>query len=135
MDSRRETFAKAERLCSKKTIAELFENGRSFFCHPFQVIWMIGPESIPYPAQVAFSVSKRNFRNAVTRNLIKRRLREAYRRKKYRLYQYLREREKKVSIFIIYKETYVPDYRLLENGISEAIGKLIRNLNEPAVKC
>ena len=135
MDSYRETFEKAERLCSKKTIAELFENGRSFFCHPLQVIWISGPDSIPFPAQVAFSVSKRNFRNAVTRNLIKRRLREAYRRKKYRLYQYLMEKEKKVSLFIIYKETSVPDYQLLENGISEAIGKLIRNLNEQAAKC
>ena len=47
------------------------------------------PLLLPSPAQVAFSVSKRGFRLAVTRNLIKRRMREAYRKNKYILYEYL----------------------------------------------
>ncbi len=130
MVSNSETFAKAERLCSKKTITELFEKGRSFFCHSLQVIWITGPDSIPFPAQVAFSVSKKSFRNAVIRNFIKRRLREAYRKNKYLLYQHLQEKEKRISLFIIYKDKPVPDYKSLEKAIKEAISKLIQILNE-----
>ena len=130
MVSYRETFAKGERLCSKKTIAEIFEKGRSFYCKSLQVIWIIGPESIPFPAQVAFSVSRKSFRIAITRNFIKRRLREAYRKKKHLLYQHLQEKERKISFFIIFKDTSVPDYKSLEKAIGEAIGKLIQILNE-----
>ena len=83
MNTRRETFEKSERLCSTKIISGLFENGNIFYTPLFKVVWSISPVIIPYPAQIAFSVSKRGFRLAVTRNLIKRRMREAYRKNKY----------------------------------------------------
>lgn len=130
MASYRETFVKAERLCSKKIITVLFEKGRSFFHSSLQVIWILGSDTSPFPAQVAFSVSKKTFRNAVTRNIIKRRLREAYRKNKHVLYKHLLEKEKKISFFIIYKGTSVPDYQSLEKTVREVIGKLIRIVNE-----
>ena len=83
MNTRRETFEKSERLCSTKIISGLFENGNIFYTSLFKVVWNKSPVTLPLPAQVAFSVSKRGFRLAVTRNLIKRRMREAYRKNKY----------------------------------------------------
>lgn len=71
------SFPKSERLYKKKDIQELFDKGSSFYLYPFRVIVQKAPET--NTNQVLFSVSKRNFKKAVDRNLIKRRMREAYR--------------------------------------------------------
>jgi ribonuclease P protein component len=72
------SFPKSERLNKKKAIQELFDKGSSFYLYPFRVFFQkcSDPETTH---QVMFSVSKRNFKNATDRNLIKRRMREAYR--------------------------------------------------------
>jgi ribonuclease P protein component len=72
------TFSKDERLSSKKVIQELFKEGSNFFIHPFRVFYLPSPAAT-CKDQVLFSVPRRNFKRAVDRNLIKRRLREAYR--------------------------------------------------------
>jgi ribonuclease P protein component len=73
------TFTKEERLCNKKLIDQLYHNGSSFLCYPFKVSWILSADPQPFPAQVLFSVSKKRYKKAVDRNLVKRRLREAYR--------------------------------------------------------
>lgn len=79
------TFKKEERISSEKIIKELFDKGSSFYLYPFKVFFQPNPDSA-YPLhQILISVSKRNFKRAVDRNLIKRRIREAYRLNKHRL--------------------------------------------------
>jgi ribonuclease P protein component len=78
------TFKKEEKLSSEKNIKELFEKGSSFYLHPFRVISLIHPDQ-SCPHQVLISVPVRNFKRAVDRNLIKRRIREAYRLHKKQL--------------------------------------------------
>ena len=73
------TFHKKERLSSKKLIQELFEKGSSFYLFPFKVFFMPNPDQASDSHQVVISVSKRNFKRSVDRNLIKRRVREGYR--------------------------------------------------------
>src|SRR5690606_16443749 len=75
---------KAERLCSEKDIQELFQKGSSFYLFPFKVLFLTNPE-FPTTNQVLVSVSKRNFKTAVSRNVVKRRIREAYRLNKAQL--------------------------------------------------
>ena len=72
-------FPKEERLMSKKLIEELFERGSSFSLHPFRVLYLPNPERAASYHQVLISVPRRNFKKAVQRNLIKRRIRESYR--------------------------------------------------------
>jgi len=71
------TLKKHEILRSKKDIKELFDNGSSFFLYPFKVYFL--PKQNQNTNQVLFSVSKRYYKKAVDRNLIRRRIREAYR--------------------------------------------------------
>lgn len=76
------TFSKSERLKREKRIKELFDKGSSFFLYPLLVKYVEAP--VPEGVnQVLFSVSRKNFKRAVDRNLLKRRMLEAYRRNKH----------------------------------------------------
>ena len=125
MNIPRETFGKSERLCSTKVITALFEDGYVFYNSLFKVVWSISPVKLPDPAQVAFSVSKRGFKLAVTRNLIKRRMREAYRKNKNVLYDHLDSLNIQLIFVVIIRGNTVPEYLLIEKSIKEVIGKLI----------
>ncbi len=73
------TFRKEERISKEKIIQELFDKGSSFYLFPFKVFFMPNPDQTSRFHQVLISASKRNFKRAVDRNLIKRRVREGYR--------------------------------------------------------
>jgi ribonuclease P protein component len=124
MNARRETFEKSERLCSTKLISGLFENGNIFYTSLFKVVWAKSPVPLPHPAQVAFSVSKRGFRLAVTRNLIKRRMREAWRKNKFLLYDSLASENIQIVLIVIMTGKAIPDYLTIEKAVSQIIGKL-----------
>ena len=130
MVTNKETFSKSERLCSKKAIEALFQDGRSFYCFPFLIVWALGTSDMLYPAQVAFSVPKKGFKLAVTRNLIKRRTREAYRKNKAILYNFLDKSNKKVVFTMIFRDNSVPDYLTVENSVKEMIKIFARILSE-----
>ena len=77
----RYTFSKAEKLCNKGLINDIFLTGSSFLQFPLKVIYKLLPG--PAPSQVMISIPKKKFRKAVIRNLLKRRIREGYRKNKY----------------------------------------------------
>lgn len=118
----RQTFKKAERLSSKKTIEQLFESGRSFTIAPFKVIWLNGDEHQPAQVQVAFSVPKKNFKRAVDRNKLKRRSREAYRKQKQEFYGMLGE--KKLAVMLVYIAKEIHEYALIEKKINLVLKRL-----------
>lgn len=127
MNTTKETFDKSERLCSIKAISGLFENGNIFYNSLFKVVWNISPGILPCPAQVAFSVSKRGFKLAITRNLIKRRMREAYRKNKRTLYDHLVSQNIQIVFVVILRGNRIPDYAAIEKAMREMINKLINH--------
>ncbi|GGH31732.1 ribonuclease P protein component [Sphingobacterium alkalisoli] len=76
------TFKKEERLCSKRSIDSLFHNGSSFVVYPFRVVFLKTELTPAFPVQIILSVPKRRFKHAVSRNRIKRKMRECYRLQK-----------------------------------------------------
>ncbi|MGB1317379.1 MAG: ribonuclease P protein component, partial [Flavobacteriales bacterium] len=74
----RYTFGKKEKLCSKLVIDELFRSGKSFKTYPLRVIYNPLEES-DSTAKLLISVPKKRFGKAVSRNRIKRLIRETYR--------------------------------------------------------
>lgn len=71
---------KKERICGKSVIGRLLAGGRYGFAGSLKYCWLApNGESV---SRVMVSVSKRLFKRAVKRNLLKRRLREAYRTRK-----------------------------------------------------
>lgn len=130
----RQTFGKNERLCRTKLIDEIFENGSVFHTSLFKVVWIKSSKNLPSRAQVAVSVPKRSFRLAVTRNLIKRRIREAYRKKKHLLYRMLESENIQVAFIIIYRHDIVTEYSVIEKSIGELIEKLCENILKKQIK-
>ena len=123
------TFIKEERLCSRKSLDLLFKNGSSFLLYPFRLSYLFIPGKSAYPAQVVINVSKKRFKRAHDRNLIKRRTREAYRlHKSTDLYPLLDHKDQTLllSIQFIGKEHY--EYAFFEKKLTGALKKLIVNL-------
>lgn len=75
-----ERLPKSERLCGKKAMETLFGEGRGLGCGCIRCRYLFREGEAP--SRIVVSVPKRLFKRAVKRNLLKRRLREAYRRQK-----------------------------------------------------
>ena len=121
------SFKKEERLTSKKIIDKLFSEGDSFLSFPLKVIFYKTSLSSKYPVQAAFSVGKRNFKLAVHRNFIKRKMREAYRLNKHYLYDVLDD--KQMALFFVFIGKDIPEYKQVETAIKKSIDKLITEIS------
>lgn len=122
------TFKKKERLRSKKVIGELFKLGNSFYSKPFLVVWGKTNHEQKYPAQMAISVSKKLFKRSVNRNLLKRRIREAYRLNKHLLFKFLENKNFSVIFVFVYREEQIMDYHSIEQGMISSLQQLRQNL-------
>lgn len=104
-------FPKAERLAGKKRIEELFKDGSSFFLHPFLLKYIPVTEG---PHRILISVPKKKHKRAVDRNLLKRRIGEAYRLNKALLYQ---EPDQYFHVGIIYQDENILSYSEIEEKL------------------
>ena len=73
------SYPKKEKLKSKKLIEQLFIEGKSVSVFPLRLVYISTTFKEDVMIKAGVSVSKRNFKNAVDRNRIKRLLRESYR--------------------------------------------------------
>ncbi|MDB4902648.1 MAG: ribonuclease protein component [Mucilaginibacter sp.] len=125
------TFKKEERLCNKRLIDELFHNGSSFLCYPFKASWLFIDEPLQFPVQILFAVSKKRFKRAIDRNLIKRRMREAYRlHKQLYLYDKLSRTEKKIVLSLGYIGKEIAPYDLTEKKMLKLLSQLSAELTK-----
>lgn len=111
------SFRKDERLSSRKQIQELFERGSSFHLYPFKV-WILPQPPGTAKHKVLISVPNRAFRKAVDRNLLKRRIREAYRTQKHKL-----PKENRLILGLVYTASRILSYAEIQGRIVLVFGK------------
>ncbi len=115
---RNQKFGKNERLHSKKLIAQLFKEGKSFFKYPFKIVYLETGHADTAPVTVLISVSRKKFKRAVDRNRVKRLIREAYRKNKYILYESEKLNfQKSLLIGLIYTGKTIMSYNEIEKKI------------------
>ena len=108
MDIQRNTFKKAERLNSRTLIEKLFAGGnKSIPAFPVRVVFMpVDNETLP-TASILISVPKKRFKRAVKRNLVKRQVREAYRKNKHILTDALEANNMKMVLGFIWLDNSI----------------------------
>ena len=120
------SFSKSERLHGKDAIEEVFKQGKSFHLHPFKILYIRKDEGQLEASRLAIVVGKRNFRNASDRNLLKRRIREAYRQNKIILKDQLLKTNGKCTFILIYVSDTILPYIEIKEKIILTLQRLTR---------
>ena len=109
-----QTLPKRERLSGKTAIGTLMKKGRwgAAGCLRYCVL-APGGDGI---TRIMVSVSKRNFKRAVKRNLLKRRLRESYRTQKELLGE-----AGPVDLLLVYNSKEIADYALIREDVATVL--------------
>ena len=123
------SFRKGERLSSKNTISSLFQSGNVVYASPLKVIFN-RTEGNLYPVRMAVSVPKRLYKRAVDRNLLKRRLREAYRLNKAEFYASLQSNHSQLNMIIQYQQQEMAEYVTIEKGLRLALKQVLQKLEK-----
>jgi len=123
------TFKKNERLCSRKAIEELYSKGQSFYSRNFKIIFLVQKEISLYPCQVVFSAPKKIFKRAVDRNLIKRRMREAYRANKPEFYKQLSDKNIFLHLLVLYNTKEILAFDEINKNVLNALNDLVKKLS------
>ncbi len=123
------TLQKEERLCSIKLIEGLYQNSSSFLCYPYKINWQLVSVATDFPAKILFSVSKKRFKRAVDRNLLKRKMRESYRLQKQEfLFPNLKDNEKQLVFSVAYIGKEISDTSFMMQKMQKALQALAEKL-------
>ncbi len=118
------SFSKTERLSSKVKIEELFKRGSSFRLQKFRIILLSQP--LDQGRQVLISVSKKLHKSAVSRNRIKRLIREVYRQNR----EIINARDQGYRMAIIYLGSTMPTHSEVEGQLVNLFKRLNINIDE-----
>ncbi len=135
------TFKKNERLGNYHLQSLLFDQGKAFFQYPFRVQYLFfkkkgvnehlsnqkdHPQSAVFlfPAKCLVSVSRRYHKKAVHRNMIKRLVREAYRKNKITFYTFLEKKNYHAMVAFVYIADKIFTYSDVDMAVNHALIKL-----------
>ncbi|MDF1673496.1 MAG: ribonuclease P protein component [Vicingaceae bacterium] len=124
MSIERNTYSKEEKLKSKKAIEQLFKSGKTIKAYPLKAIYISKDVVDNCYLNVGVSVPKRNIKLAVNRNLIKRRVREAYRLNNKDLKQALNANNKGLDVMLVCHSSQILSYQEIEDKIKVILNRL-----------
>lgn len=113
------SLTKKERLCGKNAISRLLDEGRHGSAGNIRFLFLAGTGE--ENNRIMVSVPKKNFKRAVKRNLLKRRIRESYRKQKRNLAV-----KGGLDVLFMYNSKEVLSYE----EIFQSIGQIISKINE-----
>jgi len=119
-------FPKNEHLTGKKTIENLFENGKSVIDFPLRAVFCKTKEH--NSAKILVSVPKKHFKRAVLRNYHKRLIRENYRLNKQIISDSLIDKDFGINIAITLITSEKQDFLKISEKTVAILNKIIVNL-------
>ena len=121
----RNTLPKKERLCGKTSISMLLAKGRHGNVPGLRFCYLIGNGS--EGNRIMVSAPKKLFKRAVKRNLLKRRLRESFRKQKYDLGM-----QKGIDLLITYSTKDILSYEEIYTAVGQVIAKVNKAIEKKA---
>ena len=129
------TLPRSERISSLKAIRRLFSEGRGGFVYPIRYMALSSDsaqseesKSEERGVEVLFSVPKKFHKRANKRNLLKRRMREAYRLNRQLLVEKLGAQAKELDLALIYSAKELHSYKTIENVIRKVLEQVSATL-------
>lgn len=113
------SLTKKERLCGKTAISRLLDEGRHGSVGNIRFLFIAGTGE--ENNRIMVSVPKKNFKRAVKRNLLKRRIRESYRKQKHNLTV-----EGGLDVLFMYSTKEILSYE----DLFQSVGQIICKINE-----
>jgi ribonuclease P protein component len=120
-----QTLNKKDRLKSYSKIRELFDHGVKLRQHPLTLIYLLeeGKAADGASMKMGVAVGAKHFKKAVQRNLLKRRIKEAYRIQNADLKESILPTSFNMSLFFIYADHVVSDYALISSSVKKLLDK------------
>jgi ribonuclease P protein component len=120
------TLGKNERLKSRKSIEQLFREGKKIVVAPFRVLYLFSQSAEKASLFFSVGVSAKNFKKAVDRNRVKRLTREAYRLQKNDLQKKIEAKSIQLNVFFIYTGKELPEY----DEVYKKVGLILTKLDK-----
>lgn len=122
------SFTKSERLCGKSSISALLAGGHWASTEHLRYCWMSYSydhnELDTHPNRILISVSKKYFKRAVKRNLLKRRIREAYRLNKHIL------KCEGICFMVSYTTREILDFASIESEMRSLLSRISKHASK-----
>lgn len=125
--TKRLTLRKTDILRRRSDFAALFDQGKRVGEGSITLLYLVAPADATHPAGIiaAFVAPKRTFKQAVLRNRVKRRLREAYRNLKPNLLTWTNARNLCLLVCILHGRAQVLPFAELQQSVAKAFDKLM----------
>ena len=121
------TYSRKEKLKSKKLINKMFQDGRSVSVFPLRLIYLKTIFDDGVNIKTGVSVSKRHFKTAVDRNLVKRLMREVYRINKP---LYFNNFSTQCAFMILYIGNEKPKFEQIETKMKLLFDKFHKDISK-----
>lgn len=124
------TFSKNERLCNPVQISSLFKKGKTFsvgvLTFKYVKVSLDAFSQQEECCKTMVSVPKKIHKRAVSRNLLKRRMREAFRKNKEDLYDALVSSNCKIQLGIFYYGSQIIDSETIQKHTVKGLEQLTK---------
>lgn len=121
------TYSKIEKLKSKILIEKLFVEGKSISSFPLRIVFLEAEFNESVVSKCGVSVGKRNFKNAVDRNKVKRIMREAYRLNKN---IYFNNITTQYALMILYIGNEKPTFEQVDKAMKKLLERFVEKISE-----